>query len=459
KNACVFISLHGISQNLLKQNWKFNQGDDPAFANEGFDDSNWKEIDGTKLWESQGYDTYDGFAWYRQEVFIPKKLKKLAKKEGSLILYLGMIDDVDETFWNGEKIGGFGKLPPNYETAYAAQRKFEIPLNKVNFGAKNLIAVRVYDHGGGGGLYGDEFYLGAPGMKDLIKMNWEGLEKDQILSRSKPLRFRISNNSSNSMKGNANVLIKNDFGKTIQELSKEISVKKKDIAIFEIKPKQLEPGFYEASIQFNAKQGGANQKMAFGVAPEEIVSETDRREDFEDYWRRAKKELAAVEPQFKMTKLEEYSTENIDAYLIEMRSLGNVLVRGFYSKPKAAGTYPALLRVQGYGTTKTAKDLIDNNQLVTFVLNIRGHGNSKQNINPGFPGYMQHHINDKEYYIYRGAYMDCIRAVDFLFEQSEVDKNRVAVEGGSQGGALSFATAALDNERIMACAPDVPFLS
>jgi cephalosporin-C deacetylase-like acetyl esterase len=55
--------------------------------------------------------------------------------------------------------------------------------------------------------------------------------------------------------------------------------------------------------------------------------------------------------------------------------------------------------------------------------------------------------------------MDCIRAVDFLFEQEEVDKKRVAVEGGSQGGALSFATAALDNERIMACAPDVPFLS
>jgi cephalosporin-C deacetylase-like acetyl esterase len=55
--------------------------------------------------------------------------------------------------------------------------------------------------------------------------------------------------------------------------------------------------------------------------------------------------------------------------------------------------------------------------------------------------------------------MDCIRAVDFLFSQEEVDKTRIAVEGGSQGGALSFATAALDNERIAACVPQVPFLS
>jgi cephalosporin-C deacetylase-like acetyl esterase len=54
--------------------------------------------------------------------------------------------------------------------------------------------------------------------------------------------------------------------------------------------------------------------------------------------------------------------------------------------------------------------------------------------------------------------MDCIRAVDFLCSRPEVDIARIAVEGGSQGGALSFATAALD-KRIMACAPDVPFLS
>ncbi len=47
----------------------------------------------------------------------------------------------------------------------------------------------------------------------------------------------------------------------------------------------------------------------------------------------------------------------------------------------------------------------------------------------------------------------------FSYSRAEVDTSRVAVEGGSQGGALSFATAALDNERIDLCVPHVPFLS
>ena len=55
--------------------------------------------------------------------------------------------------------------------------------------------------------------------------------------------------------------------------------------------------------------------------------------------------------------------------------------------------------------------------------------------------------------------MDCLRALDFLYSRPEVDTTRVAVLGGSQGGALSIATAALAPERVALCAPSVPFLS
>jgi len=97
--------------------------------------------------------------------------------------------------------------------------------------------------------------------------------------------------------------------------------------------------------------------------------------------------------------------------------------------------------------------------MAVFVLNIRGHGNSRDDVNPGFPGYLMDHLKDRERYIYRGAYMDCVRAVDFLYSREEVDTNAVVVEGVSQGGALCFATAALDNQRIKLCMPSVPFLS
>jgi len=68
-------------------------------------------------------------------------------------------------------------------------------------------------------------------------------------------------------------------------------------------------------------------------------------------------------------------------------------------------------------------------------------------------------LNDEELYICRWTHMDCVRGIDFLFSRPEVDTTRVAVEGASQGGALTFATAALNNTRIKVCVPQVPFLS
>jgi cephalosporin-C deacetylase-like acetyl esterase len=74
------------------------------------------------------------------------------------------------------------------------------------------------------------------------------------------------------------------------------------------------------------------------------------------------------------------------------------------------------------------------------------------------PGdHLNWNILDPEKYYYRGAYMDCARAMQFLMSRPEVDTSRVGVEGSSQGGALALATAALDN-RVAACSADVPFL-
>lgn len=57
----------------------------------------------------------------------------------------------------------------------------------------------------------------------------------------------------------------------------------------------------------------------------------------------------------------------------------------------------------------------------------------------------------------RATLADCVRAVDFVAAQPEVDAARIAVTGASQGGGLSLSTAALD-KRISFCAPDIPFM-
>ena len=148
-----------------------------------------------------------------------------------------------------------------------------------------------------------------------------------------------------------------------------------------------------------------------------------------------------------------------NVYIVEMRSLGNVLIRGWYAVPKKSGKYPAIMHVQGYSGYMKLDWGYQGDDMVVLALNVRGHGFSKDNVNPGFPGYLQYFVNDKEQYVYRGAYMDTRRAIDFLVSRQEVDASKIVVEGGSQGGALSIATAALNNDRIALCVPHVPFLS
>jgi len=123
----------------LKGNWKFSIGDDPEWADEDFDDSDWEEINVPSLWENEGFYGYDGFAWFRKTVEL-----KSAQLNENLFLYLGYIDDVDETYFNGHLIGLSGSFPPNISTAYNAQRKYFIPTSLLKKGT-NVISVRVFD--------------------------------------------------------------------------------------------------------------------------------------------------------------------------------------------------------------------------------------------------------------------------------------------------------------------------
>ena len=72
-------------------------------------------------------------------------------------------------------------------------------------------------------------------------------------------------------------------------------------------------------------------------------------------------------------------------------------------------------------------------------------------------GWMTMGITSPQTYYYRGVYVDCIRALDFAVTRPEVDADRLAVAGVSQGGGLSLAVAALDSRPKLAL-PEVPYL-
>ncbi len=459
---CLILSFTLLNaQNLLKPVWKFQTGDNPEWAKIDFNDNNWPEIIAGTAWEQQGYAAYDGYAWYRTTVIFPSSLKTKALKNEGFLLRLGQIDDVDCTFFNSDKLGQTGDFPPNYKGKYNVDREYPIPGDKIRWDQPNVIAVRVFDNGGSGGLATGVAELTIKGLADKFKISVALTPPDHIFQGISMLKIpvKIENDTDENISGKMTLKIKSDFGEDILSIEQNIKINKNAPKSFAFDAKGLKPGFYQASILFESFLYNKSFPFAIGVDPEKVISPPDAPADFENYWARAKKELAAVDPQFKTIKIDSLCSATKDLFLIEMRSLGNVLVRGWYSVPKKPGQHPAILHVQGYSSVMQPAWINSGDDFIDFGLNIRGHGNSQDNVNPGFPGYLQHHLDDKEVYIYRGAYMDCVRAMDFLCSRPEVDTSRIAVEGGSQGGALSFATAALDNKRVKLCAPAVPFLS
>lgn len=467
KRATLFLLVSLIlipvlhAQNLLKPQWKFQTGDQTAWAWPEYDDSGWEVIEAGTDWENQGHATYDGFAWYRQTVLIPEDLKKSAVKNGGLILRLARIDDSDVSYFNGQFLGSTGGLPPDYQSGYGDPRVYEIPVDRVLWGSLNTIAVRVYDGGGGGGIVGQPVSLAVKGMEELLVITPVMERQDHLVLDEEPVEFEllVENKMKQAVEGDLRISVVSDFGAVELDISRQLKARGGAVKSLSCDIGSLDPGFYSVRLAFTGEQGNKQIDFAIGVRPEEIISPLDRPDDFEAYWDRARRELAMVDPQFKLIRQDHLCTETREIFLLEMRSLGNALIRGWYMRPARDGVFPAILHVQGYSSNKTPETLYQGDDMVSLALNIRGHGNSQDDVNPGFPGYLQHHVDDSELYIYRGAYMDCLRAVDFLYSRKEVDTTRIAVEGGSQGGALSFATAALDNKRIDLCVPHVPFLS
>jgi len=116
------------------------EGDRPAWASPSLDDSSWESMDLPTRWERAGLPGFDGVVWFRRELKLPE-----GWKGQDLILNLGPIDDEDDTWFNGERLGG--------ESTWDAPRRYTIPGSLVRPGV-NLVTVRVVDGGDEGGICG-----------------------------------------------------------------------------------------------------------------------------------------------------------------------------------------------------------------------------------------------------------------------------------------------------------------
>ncbi|NQT25397.1 beta galactosidase jelly roll domain-containing protein [candidate division KSB1 bacterium] len=133
--------------------WLFTLGDDMNWKESNADDSNWDEVMVPATWADYGYPDYDGYGWYRK-TFVPDP----SLKDEKVLLVLGKIDDIDEVYINGERIGRTGRFPGELyidkNSSYFNQDRFYyITPNALKWDRPNTIAIRVYDVWQIGGIY------------------------------------------------------------------------------------------------------------------------------------------------------------------------------------------------------------------------------------------------------------------------------------------------------------------
>jgi cephalosporin-C deacetylase-like acetyl esterase len=172
--------------------------------------------------------------------------------------------------------------------------------------------------------------------------------------------------------------------------------------------------------------------------------------DFDAYWDRARVELAAVPMNAKVTRVPDKDTTTGLLHRVELDTVRDTKIVCWYFVPRDALSKdgkprrqcPAIVIMPGYGAEEPPIDRTTSG-LVTLSVNPRNHGPSREFWKAPVE-HLVYNIAEPENYYYRLAALDCLRATEFLFTRGEVDRERIAAEGGSQGGYFALALAALE---------------
>ena len=200
--------------------------------------------------------------------------------------------------------------------------------------------------------------------------------------------------------------------------------------------------------------------------PENIKPAIENPAAFGQFWEKAKADLSKIPMDTRMILLPERCTETVNVYQVNLQNfrIGSRLY-GILCVPKKEGKYPALLRVPGAGIRPYNGDIATAEKgIITFEIGIHGipvnlEADVYNNLSAGaLNGYPALNLDDRDRYYYKRVYLGCLRANDFLVSLPQFDGTNLAVTGGSQGGALSIVTAALD-PRVKFLAAFYPALS
>lgn len=192
--------------------------------------------------------------------------------------------------------------------------------------------------------------------------------------------------------------------------------------------------------------------------------------DFDAFWQSTLAETRAFPLDAKFERVD-YGLKHVESYDVTFNGYGGHPIKGWLNLPaQRSGPLPCIVEFIGYGGGRGfATDwlLWSSVGYAHFIMDTRGQGSAwrtgdtsdpeRDGGNPQFPGFMTRGILNPKTYYYRRVFSDGVRAVEAARSHAAVDGAHIGVAGGSQGGGISIAVAALA-DTIELAMPDVPFL-
>lgn len=189
-------------------------------------------------------------------------------------------------------------------------------------------------------------------------------------------------------------------------------------------------------------------------------------EDIDKYWEDALAELKNIDPCVELVK-SDFQLECVECYDLYFTGVGGARIHAKYMRPKnVIEPHPAVLHFHGYHIN--CGDWFDKLPFVAMgysvaALDCRGQGGLSEDVGGVFGTTHRGHIvrglgDSPEKLLFRLVFLDTVQLANIIMNMPEVDADKVATFGGSQGGALALACAALE-PRIKKVAAVHPFLS
>jgi cephalosporin-C deacetylase len=190
-----------------------------------------------------------------------------------------------------------------------------------------------------------------------------------------------------------------------------------------------------------------------------------RPDDFDAYWDRGLAELDAIDPKVELIP-HPLKSRFAECFHLRFTGIGGARVYAKYVRPRTVSEpHPAVLQFHGY--TWNSGEWHDklawaSQGFSVAALDCRGQGGLSEDVGGVKGNTHRGHIirglfDDAERLYYRNVFLDTAQLARIVMAFDEVDADRVGAMGGSQGGGLTLACAALE-PRIRRAAPTFPFL-